>query len=268
MTDVDGFDVHHHFGSGPLDGDGSSPDYTLEEKAERHIERLTLNDLSGALLMPPPVYRNPNGIEDTRRVNDQVATVRDNHPEWFPAIAGTVEPSYGDVALEEIDRLMEDLDMDGAMWHSRFQKAAPDAPIMRDLIERVGAHDGVVVLHAIAESTINAPWRVFRVIEEFPDVQFLVLDSFSSANQIREVRHRAKDLDNAVFDTALSLFTSRTVEDFVEEVGAEQIALGTDYYAGWQLHPATEPDAIRATDLSGEEKYAILRGNAERLFDL
>lgn len=260
------FDVHHHFGTNPLAG--PVEDTSLEEKAARHIDVMELSDISGVALLAPPIYLNPEGLADTRAINDDLAVVRDQYPDYFPVAIGTVEPSYGSDALDEIDRILLDLELDGVMWHSRFQKAKPDAPIMYDFIERVGEHDGVVHLHAYVESTINAPWRVFKVIEDFPDVTFVVHDFFSGADQSEHLFYRAPSLTNAYFDTAAASFLTRRVEQFVEEIGAERLIFGTDQYTGFPIRRSWERDAIEYADLSEEHTRAVLSENFKTVYGL
>lgn len=260
------YDVHHHFGLGPLDD--PSEELSVEEKARRHIDAMKAGNVSGAALLPPPVYLNPDGLADTAALNDDVATVRDEYPEWFPVALGTVEPSYGPRALEEIDRVMADLDLDGIMWHSRFQKAPPNAPIMYELVERVADHDGVVHLHAYVESKLNAPWRVFDIIDDFPEVTFVVHDFFSGADQSAHLRQRAPDLPNAHFDTAAASFLTRRVENFVEDVGARHLVFGTDQYTDFPVRRSWEVDAVNYAELSDADRRAIFAENFERIYGL
>jgi len=220
------------------------------------------------VLHPPPNSQNPNGIEETRTVNNEVAQVKEEYPDWVPAATGTVEPSYGkEVALEEIDRIMEDLELDGVMWHNRWQKATPDAPIMYDMIERAAEHDATVVLHALATSTINDPWRVFRMIEDFPDVTFLVLDIFSSTNQAEYAEYMAPNYDNVWFDTAASPMIGRKIENFTEHVGDDQLVFATDFYHTMPTRRALEMDAVNNSNLDEDQKQKLLVDNLRDVFD-
>ena len=60
------------------------------------------------------------------------------------------------------------------------------------------------------------------------------------------------------------VFTPEALRHLVAQVGASQIMLGSDFPYIWELHPV---DPIFATHtLSDAEKYAILGGNAAKLF--
>src|SRR6476469_4272297 len=111
----DVFDVHHHVGRAfdALGGtlQDSSTDLAEFERFEL-AERLRLMDEGGvcqALVIPGHGYLRPNGIADTRRVNDEIAAYRDATPERFPVACGIVEPRDGALAFEEIDRAAGEL---------------------------------------------------------------------------------------------------------------------------------------------------------------
>ena len=95
----DVFDVHHHVGRAfdALGGtlQDSSTDLAEFERFEL-AERLRLMDEGGvcqALVIPGHGYLRPNGIADTRRVNDEIAAYRDATPDRFPVACGIVEPA-------------------------------------------------------------------------------------------------------------------------------------------------------------------------------
>lgn len=254
-------DVHHHVGSLEMDFDR-----TVEEVAARHVEMMDVNGIDQCVLLAPGTYQNPNGLADTEAVNDDIHAITETAPDRFFAALGTVEPSYGREGLVEIDRMLSDLGLDGVMWHSRWQKAFTNADIMFDLVERVAEHDGVVLLHAIADSKINSPWRVFEVIEAFPDVEFIVVDGLSGPDQSAEMRHRAQDVDNAVFDTGLCYSLLPQAELFVEEVGAEHLVLGTDFYTDRRHLEAMEVETLRRANLTEGDRRKIFHENLERVF--
>ena len=66
------------------------------------------NDVDQAIVIPSHAYLRPDGIADTRRVNDHIAAYREHDPKRFPAALGIVEPLYGARGLEEIDRLADE----------------------------------------------------------------------------------------------------------------------------------------------------------------
>ena len=106
----DVFDVHHHVGRAfdALGGELADDSVATDEFARRELEdRLRIMDegaVHQALVIPGHGYLRPNGIADTRRVNDEIAAYRDATPDRFPAACGIVEPRDGTHAFAEIDR--------------------------------------------------------------------------------------------------------------------------------------------------------------------
>lgn len=260
---MSGVDVHHHLGATPGRGVDGQP---LAEKMSRHSRMLETNDLDQAVMMPSPVYENPEGIADTRQINDELATVAREYDEDVLATLGTVEPTYGDRGLDEIDRVLEDLGLPGLMWHNRLQKVPVNDDIMYNYVERTGDRGGVVVLHAIAGSSLNAPWRVRELVAAFPDIQFMVLDVFSSWDQTKQILQWGAEHPNVTFDTGAASFLTHRIEDFVDQVGVDQLVLGTDYYTHLPVREASELASLAATDLTDGEKRAIREDNARKLF--
>lgn len=259
------FDAHHHIGS----LQDVSFDKSLEQKVSHHTRIMDRYNISSAVLMPSPTYPNPNGVDDTRAINDSMATLRDLHTDRFPVAFGTVEPWYGEAGLQEIDRMLESLD--GIMWHNRWQRCFVDSPMIYDYIERAAKHDAIVGLHAYSGSELTSPWRVFNVTKSFPEIQFIVYDALGSVAQTQEIINRGVDLqlDNVVFDTALAPRLATQLPAFIEEFGVNRVVFGTDVYTDRDTPYTTRPiDQFHDAGLPEAHERAILHKNAVRVFDL
>lgn len=270
--DFDIFDLHHHVGS--LDaamrasGSDGGP---LAEAAdlERRLAYLDAHGIRQALVMPANGYAAPDGIAATRRVNDAVARYRDRKPDRFPAALGTVSPLEGDAALPEIDRCIRELGMRGIVWHHRFQGTVLDHPMMDSFLERVAAHRVPAFIHIIADSTLEAPWRLELLAERHRAVTFVALDGFSSPDHAHWMPHIARRQPNIVFDTGVMISVAHLIESFVRQAGAQRLLLGTDFYAAPKLFNQPFPIyELLASDLSDEDCAQILGGNARRLLGL
>ena len=261
------FDVHHHVGS-RLD---VSYDPSLEEKIQNHVERLDEYGITSGAVMPSPTFPNTNGIEDTRSMNDDMATVKDDYGDRFPVAFGTVDPWYGEEGLYEIDRTLETLELDGMMWHNRYQRMAADAEMMKRLVARVVDHGGVVVLHAYAGAELTSPWRVLNVAESFPQGQFVVVDIFSSLTQTEMVAKLSSNfgLYNVWFDISLPFNLPRQIRPFKEAIGVDKLLFGMDSYSDSDEPDTTLPmEQFDAAELTDAERRAILYENAAELFNL
>src|SRR3989442_674930 len=113
MTDhgYEVLDVHHHVGDAfsALGGDldpaaGMSADEYDRVELQSRLAIMDADGVHQAVVIPGHGYLRPDGIADTRRINDAIATYRDRMPERFPLAVGIVEPQHGIPLLDEIDR--------------------------------------------------------------------------------------------------------------------------------------------------------------------
>src|SRR5262249_7737777 len=118
-------DAHNHVGDlwGPenLYSDNLTRQGELDRDARARIAALTRRGVDQAVVIAAPSYLRPDGLVDTRRMNDLVAAYRDVDPDRFPAAVGVVEPLYGERGLAEVDRCKFELGLVGISFHTRFQ---------------------------------------------------------------------------------------------------------------------------------------------------
>jgi predicted TIM-barrel fold metal-dependent hydrolase len=98
----------------------------LDSELDRRLAALDARGVRQAVIAADHRYLRPDGIKDTRRVNDRIAAYRDALPERFPAAVGIVEPLYGERGLDEIVRCKEALGLVGLSFHTRFQGVSAD----------------------------------------------------------------------------------------------------------------------------------------------
>lgn len=266
------FDLHHHVGS--LDmvagaGAAKAAGSDMAADAARRIAFMDAHNIAEALIMPANGYPAPNGIADTRRINDGIAAYRDRHPDRFPAALGTVSPLEGEGSLDEIDRCIGGLRMKGIVWHHRFQGAAVDHPMMDRLLARVEEHGVPAFIHIIADSTLESPWKLEVLADRFPGITFVALDGFSSPDHAHWMPYLAGKHPNIVFDTGVMVPVSHLIESFVQKLGAHRLLLGTDFYSSPKLfsHPFPIYELL-ASDLTDQQCRDILGDNARRLLGL
>jgi predicted TIM-barrel fold metal-dependent hydrolase len=266
-------DVHHHVGDPmtALGGALDEPAATEEWWEEELRTRLGIMDAGGvdqAVVIPGHGYLRPDGIVDTRRVNDGIAAYRDRRPDRFPVALGIIEPQHGAVSFPEIHRIRQELGLVGVSFHTRFQGVSLDSQWILRYVE-VMAEEGLVpVLHAIPESPDEALWKVLTIARAHPDVRMLVLDAFESYEATRECALVAELAPNLVFDTSLS-YNFDFIEDFVRRFGAHRVAFWTDLYSPPLGRRITHLlGQIKASGLSLEDQAAICGGTARDLFGI
>jgi predicted TIM-barrel fold metal-dependent hydrolase len=268
----DVFDVHHHVGRA-FDALGGELDDAAGDAAElgrvELAERLRIMDEGGirrALVIPGHGYLRPNGIADTRRVNDEIAAYRDATPDRFPVACGVVEPRDGPHALDEIERIRSELGLVAISFHTRFQGVSMDSRWIFRYLERMGELGLVPIIHAMDDTPEESLWKLASVARSFPGLMILALDAFSSYEATRQCFFVADVAPNVVFDTSLS-YNFDFIEEFAVRFGPERVLFGTDLYS-WPVGRRVSHllRQIVECELSHDAKAAILGGNARQLF--
>jgi uncharacterized protein len=273
-TGFDVMDAHQHYGSiyesmGGLET--SMPEHSPEE-----LERIELETRVGVLdergvrqtvIIGSHSYLRPEGLADTRRVNDGVMAYLGRAPSRFAAGVGVVEPLYGRAGLPEIDRCHE-LGMVGISFHGRFQGVSHDAPWVHRFVERIGELDMVPFLHAPGESPEESLWKAAALADDFPDLTFLVLDAFCGFESSREVVRVAQRCPNLVFDTALA-FDFHFIMPLVRQCGPARLVYGSDLYS-WPsgAYGGAGLSQILESELDDEAKTAIVGGTLRQILGL
>lgn len=265
-------DCHHHVGS--LEAQGftfagieAGKDPAVVE-LERRLSAMDRQGVDQAIVIPGHGYLRPDGVADTRRINDGVAAYRDAHPQRFPAALGIVEPLHGKAGIAELTRLRDELGLVGVSVHTRFQGVQTDSPLVLAVVREAARLGLVPFVHAVEGVPDEAIWRAQQVARAVPDTTIVVLDAFGGAEHARQAVIIAKETPNMVFDTSLAhhyLF----VENMIDAVGPERLVFGTDYYSMMgDPQPSVVLDQLARNDLPAEHKAAILSGNLRRILRL
>lgn len=264
------FDVHHHVGRAfdALGGALPTDDELAEIERVELAERLRLMDEGGvrqALVIPGHGYLRPDGIADTRCVNDAIAAYRDATPDRFPVACGIVEPTHGPASFAELDRCRRELGLVAMSFHTRFQGVSLDSQWIHRYLDRMAELALVPIIHAMDDTPEEALWKLATLARAHAEQTILALDAFSGFEATRQCFHVAELAPNLVFDTSLS-YNFDFIEDFAKQFGADRVVFGTDLYS----HPVGRRVShllpqIEACSLPDADKAAILGGNARRL---
>jgi len=270
----DVFDVHHHVGrafdalGGDLDdAGGNAAEVARVELAER-VRIMDEGGVRQALVIPGHGYLRPNGLADTRRVNNEIAAYRDDSPDRFPVACGIVEPRDGPHALDELERVGSELGLVAISFHTRFQGVSMDSRWILRYLDRMGELGLVPVIHAMDDTPEESLWKLASIARFLPDLTILALDAFSSYEATRQCFFVADVAPNVVFDTSLS-YNFDFIEEFAVRFGSERVLFGTDLYS-WPVGRRVShllPQIVEC-GLPRETKAAILGDNARRLFGM
>jgi len=258
------FDIHHHFGY-LMSG-------LMPEISEDFVKRIEVMDhcgINSAVIMPSADYYMPNGIWDTKKVNEKMAEYKRQHPDRFPVALGTVEPRHGKESVVEIDRMFKELKLDGVVWHHRFQGTPIDHEMTKLFLTKISELNVPVpvFIHNFSESVLEAPYRLENLATLFPNLTFVSLDSLSSPNQINTMIQVAKRQGNIFLETGMLFPLQNIIERVVREIGSHRLLFGSDTYTD---PAATDPEIIigiiMKSKISEEDKMNILGKNARNIF--
>lgn len=258
-------DVHQHVRVMP----GSLGETLANPEIELKM-RLTSMESIGidqAIIIPGHDYLRPNGLADTRAVNNAIAAYRSAQPRLFPAALGIVEPLYGEASLGELDRIKNELGLAGVSFDTRYHGVTTDSALMHRLIARMGKLGLMPFVHAVPEVSSESLWRVSALARDFPGMPMLALDPFSSYEQVQQLYFLAELAPNLLFDTGQTQSFDR-MRGFIRRFGAGRVVFGSDLYSHpVGVQPHVLPDILKA-DLSDAERSQILSGNIMRLLKI
>jgi len=264
---VEIFDIHHHLGSLTGGSLQEEPGWQDRDYSNR-VRIMEANGVTHSAILAATGYIQADGIKDTMRSNDTVAAYRKRDPKRFPVACGTVEPLHGARSLGELERIKHELQMEGVVWHNRFQGVAVDHQLMRPLLKKVSELRLVPLVHTNAESNLEAVWRLERLALEFPELTFVAMDALTTNTNSQLALDIAKRTPNILFDTA-HVRGAGYVRQFVEAVGSHRLVFGSLFYsypASYE-HCATLEE-VKAAKISEEDKANILSLNVKKLFRL
>jgi aminocarboxymuconate-semialdehyde decarboxylase len=279
------------------------PNLTNPEQRLRDMDRMGV-DVQAISVVPPQYFywAEPEvGTKLSGMVNDRLREIVDAHPDRFVGL-GTLPMQDVDLALVELDRVVEDLGFHGLEICTNVNGVDFDDARFVPFFERVIQHDLLLVVHPNGftqgerltdyylintvgmpmDSTVFIARMIFGgVLERFPGLKVCVMHgggylpfyparfdhAYRSREDCREHISRAPStyLAQLSFDTMV--FDPEMLGTLVRRWGAEHVLLGTDY-----PYDMGEADPLgllaRVEGLRDEERTLIAGGNAARLLRL
>jgi predicted TIM-barrel fold metal-dependent hydrolase len=261
------FDIHQHVGGligiAGVGDSGAGP----QADATRRLAVMDRFGIAQAALMPAHAYANPRGLADTRAVNDAIAAVARLAADRFPVMVGTVEPRHGSKALDEVDRL-HGAGFRAISWHHRMQGLPMDHPAMFAIVERMSRLGMPVLAHCYASADFEAPWRLRRLAERFPQTGFVALDAMTSPENLEQILGATEMLANVHLDLTSTVLGSAGVRATVSRAGAARLLFGSNLYSMADRGHLGELECVREAGLTESDRRLILGGNARRLMGL
>ena len=265
-------DAHHHYlppgGDDVLFGpQAMEPGLYAQRELEERLRAMDADGIEQAVIMPAHGYLRPNGIADTRRINDGVAAYQRARPDRFLVALAVAEPLFGAESLAEIERVRDGLGLAGVTFHTRFQGTPTDHRLVVALVERITELGLIAFVHA-GDSSEEEVWRILNLARQVPDAAIVVLDAFDQLEKSNQALACAAMAQNLFFDTA-GCWNFDYLLRFVARYGAERLVFGSNRYSSTAARKRQHILAdLRAADLPDEDKHAIAAGNIRKLFGL
>jgi hypothetical protein len=197
---------------------------------------------------------------------------------WMTAIEGAQAESRllrggsvvpGDTEAPEQLRMLVAQGIRMIKLHPTMQRFYPDDPVMAPIYETCGELGLPILFHggrAGIEPEFSHKYALMRhyegAIRDFPNVQFVM--GHAGARDVNKAIPLAQKYANLSLGIHGQGVTK--LDQLVNEVGSDKLLYGTD----WPFYhlAATQAKVLMVTEQKPEARYAILRGNAERLLGL
>lgn len=261
-------DVHQHVGS--LAGYASVRRNASVERNDVSIRRETNArfGISHAVIQPAFEYSASEASLSIRKLNDAMARYAAEN-DFVVAALGVVDLFAMEDPRSEAERAISELGLAGIAWHTRFQRAPTNALSVMDVIEACPSTTRLVGVHCVAESTLEAPWRLETLLAAFPTRSFLALSSLTGPSQCAEMIELCRRRPNLYLETAGLYPLGLWIERFIDQVGPDRLMFGTDLYLDPPLfrHNYAQ-QAVEAAHISDAAREAIYYANAARVLCL
>ncbi|HLF77121.1 MAG TPA: amidohydrolase family protein [Dehalococcoidia bacterium] len=243
--------------------------YDIEEDLRYRLQIMDKHGIRTGALLASLLYERPEGIKDTRRMNDFVAWYRDNHRDRFPVGIGTVDPLQGEAAgVAELERMATELRLQGAVWHHHFSGVDIADRRMGPFLRTLAKHNLPALIHVRGYSH-ESTWSLETLAKRVPEATIIAMCPMNGLQQMRELQGVGERCPNIMFNTSLLWPLNNWIERFTQWFGSERIIFGTDLHFHPKpsyLRPPGLDQILVSQELNDEDKRNILWRNAERLF--
>lgn len=237
----------------------------IGQTVEQMLQRMDEGGLTQALLSPAAADRQVDGLRDTQRMNDVVATAVREHPDRFPGGFGLVEPRHEEHAVAETIRITDELGLLGIAVHPTLEGYYLDTPLrVEPIFEVLDDRRSFCLMHCSPDpGSGESPAAVRAVVSKYRNVSTFLGHAFLTEQQLSDAVELVREFDQVYFDVAYQSDPKLT-ERLVAAVGSTRVVFGTDqpFY-----DPAAVHRSVLEADIGDDDKRNILHDNVRRLLD-
>jgi predicted TIM-barrel fold metal-dependent hydrolase len=248
-------DVHAHVGHTLATNIGQTYAEYLRTMNALNIRRAIISVAAGG--------RQAEGIHDTRRENDLIAEAMRTYPDRFPVGLAGLEPRHQEKAVEELDRAVSRLELQGMVFHATFSGFFVGTGNVLDPIFDLANDFGALCLMHSTPDAMAAPEAISKLAARYRRVTIIMGHPLFTADQRDGAIAAVKAHDNLYLDLSYQQDPSNA-ELTVQALGAERVLFGSDapYY-----DPAATIRSIEGARISDEAKERILYRNGAELIE-
>ena len=202
-------------------------------------------------------------IRDFQKHNDRLATAISTNPKRLVGL-GSVNPWYGDEAVDEVYRCFTKLGFAGLKLHPWFTGFLVNSPTMDPICKIAGEFGKPIFLHT-GTPPGSSPLQVGNLAERFPDVVF-VMAHLGLPDLWWEAIAAARRHPNLYVETAGA--HSLSISKAVEILGSNRVMFGSDAPFGGKNNVFFQRDKIHLLNFTEQDTLNIMGLTAARVFDI
>jgi hypothetical protein len=230
-----------------------------------HWQSMQELGIDQCVIMPGFTYNTATGDKAIRDINDQISHYAAAN-EFVVGSFAIVDPLAMEDPDAEAHRVVSELGCLGLAWHNRFQRVWMNADPVKRLIRACPEETRLIACHCVAESHMEAVWRLEELLYEFPERKFLAMSVFTAHSQCSEIIQVAARHSNLYVEIGGMVPLGLWIEEYVDKVGSDRLLFGTDLYTSAPLFRHNYAKAlVDNAHISEQDRELIYSGNILRL---
>ena len=171
-----------------------------------------------------------------------------------------INPHLGRLALEELDRAVDDWGMKGVKLHPLLHAYFPQNPDLRRLFDHIAQRNVPVTIHS-GHAPFSLPSQIAWLARDYPNVRIIMDHMGMQMGYVDEAIEYARMYPNLYLGTTAMPFHKK-IAQAVSVIGSSRVMYGSDAPV---IHPLVEMERVKVAGLSEQDEAMVLGGTVEKL---